>query len=201
MQQNERNASRTRSPRGKSPSGRMSRLPCKDYLKGTCTNSFCEKWHPPECLFYKSKNGCRFGEKCSFAHRQVDAQPSKRSGSRVHHNTELWTHLMVSRWNSSGIFSQDSPHCSSATKSKSSRLKGAIHQNSKDGSSSCQCSMTSHGDLKTMNGNAMLTPTSFLFVQEDSQQDDGHSSNLDPKRSGILLMLTDHKDNGTESLN
>ena len=43
-----RNASRTRSPRGRSPSGRMSRLPCKDYLKGTCTNSFCEKWHPPD---------------------------------------------------------------------------------------------------------------------------------------------------------
>ena len=41
--QNERHASRTRSPRGKSPSGRMSRWPCKDYLKGTCTNSFCEK--------------------------------------------------------------------------------------------------------------------------------------------------------------
>ena len=40
--QNERNASRTRSPRGKSPSGRMFRLPCKDYLKGTCTNSSCE---------------------------------------------------------------------------------------------------------------------------------------------------------------
>ena len=42
MQQNERNASRTRSRRGKSPSGRMFRWPCKDYLKGTCTNSFCE---------------------------------------------------------------------------------------------------------------------------------------------------------------
>ena len=62
MQQNERKPSRTRSPRGKSPSGRMSRWPCKDYLKGTCTNSFCEKWHPPECLFYKTKSGCRFGE-------------------------------------------------------------------------------------------------------------------------------------------
>ena len=72
MQQNERNASKTRSPRGKSPSGRMSRWPCKDYLNGTCTNSFCEKWHPPECLFYKTKSGCRFGEKCSYAHRQVD---------------------------------------------------------------------------------------------------------------------------------
>ena len=62
MQQDERKASRTRSPRGKSPSGRMSRWPCKDYLKGTCTNSFCEKWHPPECLFYKTKSGCRFGK-------------------------------------------------------------------------------------------------------------------------------------------
>ena len=43
MQQKERNVSRTRSPRGKSPNGRMSRWSCKDYLKGTCTNSFCEK--------------------------------------------------------------------------------------------------------------------------------------------------------------
>ena len=79
MQQSDRHASRTKSPRGKSPSGRMSRLPCKDYLKGTCTNSFCEKWLPSICVFYKSENQCRFGEKCSYAHRQVDEQPSKRS--------------------------------------------------------------------------------------------------------------------------
>ena len=81
VQQSERKPSRTRSPRGKSPSGRMSRWPCKDYLRGTCNNSFCKRWHPPECLFYKNKNGCRFGEKCSFAHRQVDAQPTKWSKS------------------------------------------------------------------------------------------------------------------------
>ena len=79
MQQDERKASRTRSPRGKTPSGRMFRLPCKDFFKGTCTNWFCEKWHPPESLFYKTKSGCRFGEKCLYAHRQVDEQPSKRS--------------------------------------------------------------------------------------------------------------------------
>ena len=59
----------------------MSRWPCKDYLRGTCNNSFCERWHPPECLLDKNKNGCRFGEKCSFAHRQVDAQPTKWSKS------------------------------------------------------------------------------------------------------------------------
>ena len=79
MQQDERKSSRTRSPRGRSPSGRMSRWPCKDYHKGTCIFSFFEKWHPQECLLYKTKSGCRFGEKCSYAHRQVDEQPTKRS--------------------------------------------------------------------------------------------------------------------------
>ena len=62
IQQNERKSSRTRSPRGRSPSGRPSRWLCKDYLRGTCNDSFCEKWHPPECLFYKTKSGCRFGK-------------------------------------------------------------------------------------------------------------------------------------------
>ena len=50
-----------------------------DDFARTCNNSFCEKWHPPECLFYKTKSRCRFGEKCSFAHRQVNEQPTKRS--------------------------------------------------------------------------------------------------------------------------
>ena len=76
---NERKASRTGSPRGRSPSVRMSRWPCKDYFKGTCTNSFCKKWHPPECFFYKSESGCRFVEKCFYAHRHVEEQSSKRS--------------------------------------------------------------------------------------------------------------------------
>ena len=79
MQQSERKPSRTRSPRGKSRRGRMSRWPCKDYLRGTCNNSFGEKWHPPECLYYKTKSGCRLGEKCCYAHRQVDEQPTIRS--------------------------------------------------------------------------------------------------------------------------
>ena len=80
MQQNERNASKTRSPKGKSPNGGMSRWPCKDCFKGTCNNSFCKKWQLPECLFHKTKSGCRYWEKSAHhAHRQVDEQPSKRS--------------------------------------------------------------------------------------------------------------------------
>ena len=62
-QQSGKNASRTRSPWGRSPSGRMFRLLCKDFFRETFTTPFCEKWHPPEWLFCKSENGCRFGEK------------------------------------------------------------------------------------------------------------------------------------------
>ena len=40
---------------------------------------FVKNGTPPECLYCKTKSGCRFGEKCSFAHRQVDEQPTKRS--------------------------------------------------------------------------------------------------------------------------
>ena len=52
-----------------------------------------------------------------------------------------------------------------------------------------------------MNRNANLTPTSFLFLREDFHLEDGPFSDLDLKRSGFLLVLTDHKENGTESLN
>ena len=51
-QQSVKNASRTGCPRGRSPSRNMARLQCKDYLKGTCTTPFCEKWHLPECLCF-----------------------------------------------------------------------------------------------------------------------------------------------------
>ena len=78
-QQNVKKCIENQSPGGRSPSRKKARLPCKDYLKGICTNQFCGKWHPPECLFYKSENGCRCGEKCSSAHRQFDEQPTKRS--------------------------------------------------------------------------------------------------------------------------
>ena len=78
-QQSVKNASRTRSPKGRSPSGKMARPPCKDYFKGTCTTPFCEKWHPPECACSTSPKMDADLGKCSYAHRQVDEQPSKRS--------------------------------------------------------------------------------------------------------------------------
>ena len=121
--QNERNASRTRSPRGRSPSGGMSRWPCKDYLKGTCTNSFCEKWHPPECLCYKSESECRFAEKCSYAHRQVEEQPSKRSKR----NGDKSAVAMLKSTRQLGCVSQDmEPPKSSSILWKSSNIRKPI---------------------------------------------------------------------------
>ena len=83
-------------------------------------------------------------ERWTKTHNQILSRKTSWRGSRV-----------ASQWNSSGIFSQDSPHSSSATKSKSSCQKWATSQkNLQDGSSSCRCSTTSHGDLKTRNRNA-----------------------------------------------
>ena len=39
---------------------------------------------------------------------------------------------------------------------------------------------------------------SFLSVQRDSEQDNGHSSGLDQRKSGILSVKTVHKVNGTK---
>ena len=79
MQQSERKPSRFRSPRGKSPSGRMSRWPCKDYLRGTCNNSFCERWHPPECFVLQKQEWLPFWGKSAHSHT-VRLMNSRRKG-------------------------------------------------------------------------------------------------------------------------
>ena len=59
---------------------------------------------------------CYALERWTRTHSQILFGKKNWLGSRVHHNTELWTQLMGNRCNSSGIFSQDAPHRSSATK-------------------------------------------------------------------------------------
>ena len=80
-QQSVKNASRTRSPRGRSPSGknistpvqglpqRNLHAPIHSVKSGTLQNA-CST---------SPKSGCRFGDKCSYAHRQVDEQPGTKS--------------------------------------------------------------------------------------------------------------------------
>ena len=102
---------------------------------------------------------------------------------------------MEFEWN----ISQDSPHCSSSTMSISSSTRWATPNNSKDELSSCRCSMTSYGDVKTMKRHVLQIPRSFMYLRIDFQQDSGHSSDQDQNQNGILLMKANLKENGTES--
>ena len=52
-----------------------------------------------------------------------------------------------------------------------------------------------------MNKNANQAFNSFLLMREDFHQDNGQSTDLDQKRSGILLTKGNHKENRTKSLN
>ena len=65
--------------------------------------------------------------------------------------------------------------------------------------SSCRCSTTSHGDPKTTRKNASQMLNSFLYLQEDLEQDNGHFSVLHQRKSGILSVTMVHKENGTKS--
>ena len=61
--------------------------------------------------------------------------------------------------------------------------------------------MTSYGESEDNERECIANATLVTLFAKDFQQDVGHSSDLDQKRSGILLTLTDHEENGTESLN
>ena len=79
MQQNERKSSRTRSPREEVPV-----VECIDGLaritsKELATTHSVKNGILQNACSTRRKSGCRFGEKCSYAHRQVDEQPSERS--------------------------------------------------------------------------------------------------------------------------
>ena len=68
------------------PGVRVRVVECRDGLARITSKEFAIT-HPvkdgilPNACSTKKKNGCRLGEKCSFAHRQVDTQPTKWSKS------------------------------------------------------------------------------------------------------------------------
>ena len=89
----------------KKSSGKISRQPCKVHLKGTCPNPSCEKWHSPERLFYKTEEGCKFGDKCVIAHFRVEERPSKRSKKNGTKSGETMLFgLCISRHGAAEIF-------------------------------------------------------------------------------------------------
>ena len=77
----------------------------------------------------------------------------------------------------------------------------SIEPEDSTGLSSCRCLTPSHGDPKKNEREYELSAQLVSMYAKDFHQEDGDSSDLDQKRSGILLMNTNPKENGTESLN
>ena len=71
-----RRTSRRKSLRGRSPSGKLARQPCRDYIRGKCRRPSCDFWHPPEC-HYKKNRDANSEIQCALMHQQVEDQPSK----------------------------------------------------------------------------------------------------------------------------
>ena len=78
--------------------------PARITSKELAPNHSVKSGTPPECLFYKTKSSCKFGEKCSYAHRQVDEQPSKRSKT----NDDKCTVAMLTKYD---LHDRTCQHC------------------------------------------------------------------------------------------
>ena len=72
-------------------------------------------------LFYKFENGCSFREKCSYAHRQVDEQPSKRS--KKNGDKSAVAMLNITRQLGSVCQDMEPPKSSSILRKSSNKLK------------------------------------------------------------------------------
>ena len=135
----------------------LDRQPCRDYLKGICAKSQCDYWHPPECQFSESESGCKFGDKCSFAHRQFEGEPSKKTkkegdksavasfercttiGLRISGHRAAGIVTEFTEENKSGINSTSAIHKSYAASCKHPRKQRSVaRKNSSQGYSSAQ---------------------------------------------------------------
>ena len=106
-----RSVSRKRSVKGKSNPGIILRQPCRYDLKGACTRTPCEHWHPPECQFHKNESGCKAEDKCLFPNHKVDEQQSQKRATILQKEEKATTKMQWLLWkfvSQMGCFSQDS---------------------------------------------------------------------------------------------
>ena len=84
--------------RGETPSGTRGRIPCRDFLKGTCMNSSCNHWHPPVCLNYKSLTGCACGKKVPIPTCSGGGEAQQNSRRKVMVRVQLPYERSLNNW-------------------------------------------------------------------------------------------------------
>ena len=124
IQQNQPKSSRTRSPRGKSPSGRMFHCPARITSKEfSPIHSVKNGILLNACSTSQKIDADFFGEKCSYAHRQVQEQSSER----IKNNGDKSTVAMLKSTRQLGCVLQDmEPPKSSSIFRKSSNIRKPI---------------------------------------------------------------------------
>ena len=94
------------------------------------------------------------------------------NGFWKHVISKIWLGSTASRWSSSGIIFQESLHWELSTRFKRRWLNQSVNQsNSKEGSSSCHCTMTLIGQNEEMKNIVLPTLSELLSTLEDSRKD------------------------------
>ena len=110
--------------------------------------------------------------------------------------------MMGNRRSSSGKYSQDSQLLASSNRFKNLWMNNSVIQcSSKAGSSSCQCTMTLYGENKETQKSVKIIHLQLRTMLSDFLAVIGHSWDLDQKRNGTELILTNQMVIGTELLN
>ena len=69
----------------------------ENFLKGTCTKSPCDYWHPPECQFRSQNRDVNSAVSARFPHWKVEEQPNK-SRQRVVTKVQWLLWKMYDSW-------------------------------------------------------------------------------------------------------
>ena len=105
------------------------------------------------------------------------------------------------RWSSSGKISQDSLHWEFSTIFERWWLNQSLNQsNSKEGSSSCQCTMTLVGQNEEKKKIELRKLSELPSITEDSRKDVGRFWDLDPRRNGTDPIPKNRMENGIKLL-
>ena len=126
-----RSVSTKRSIQGKSNHGSILRQPSRCHLKGTCTRTSREYWHPPERKFYQNETVCKAGDTCLFPHYKVDEQPNKKPKKsyfqKRRENDDKNAVAFVKSFSQLGCASQDSDaFVSQGTKSQGNPMQKVL---------------------------------------------------------------------------
>ena len=105
------------------------------------------------------------------------------------------------RWGTSGIRVEKFPRIHYiGTLDEIQKMMSVNRSNSKEGSSSCQCTMTLIGENEGTRIIVLRMLSEVLSVLEDSRKDVGRLWGLDPRRNGTEPMSTNLMENGTKLL-